>query len=1711
MFRRPRGDLPIIRKLRAFWSGAKTWGLSQFARDENGTVPFADAAAGRRRESRPAGRRARWGGSVLVLAGLVLGQVILYGPSLLGNRILLPLDILAEPTVYLPRTPETEGVVPHDAILSDLVFYYEPARQFAVSEIRSGRLPLWSPYRYAGAACYRWSLSPPCLPGYFIASPRVLAWIQVLIALVAGSGAYVFFRHILRVGFWPAAIAAWCYPLTGAYIIWQGFSLPPVMCWLPWVLAAVDRAVRRPAGWGAPGLALLTAVVLLGGAADIGGQLLLASGIYAAWCLIDEARRGWSARRAMQSLAVTSLAWLLGILGSTWLLMPLVEYTSTGARAAARSQGAEERPPIGLESLPQVVVPEMYGSTQQGSHRIAADNVQESSVGAYAGLLAALLLAPLAWCSRRHRWSNALWVLLGFVGLSWSLNVPGVVQLLRLPGMNMMSHNRFVFVTSFAILAMAAVGLDVLRRSAVLRRRWFLLPVVLLASLGAWCLYRTAVLPEPVATQLGDAVRSGQVVGWIKDLAQVERVQHRFIWSYAVAAALSALAAGLWGWLWVRSRLPRWAFVTLGALLVGELLWFGCGRAAQCDPALYYPPVPVLEQIAAARPGRIIGCNCLPANLSQTHGLRDVRGYDGVDPVRLMDLLQVAAAPDTPVLPYTQSQWLMPEGTIVPPGNLRLSPILDMLGVRYVIFRGTPPPGIQPDFTGQDYWALTNENAMRRAFVPRHVKTIEDDRQRLRRLSATDFNPRRIAYVERPISLPPRCRGVTSVVEEFPTRVTISVDMHTAGIVVLADLWDTGWRAYFDGEPVPVLRVNHALRGVLLPAGQGTLHFRYEPASLRLGGLLAGFAALAWGIWVVAVAWTTRRSRREPRLAVPESADRGDGGSPRESMPSRGENPETRQATVPAVALVAAADATHRGTVPIVVSTKMGLSPLARALILGTQKLGQLSHRGLAALVCLVLLMAVVFVFGQTVQHPFISYDDDQYVYENRQVVQGLTIDGVAWAFTHRHVGNWHPLTSLSHMLDCQLYGLAPGPHHLTSVVLHALAAVLLFLVLRQMTGDLWPSAMVAAVFAVHPLRAESVAWVAERKDVLSGLFFMLTLAAYVRYVRRPFAVARYLLVVLFFTLGLMAKPMLVTTPLVLLLLDYWPLRRFGLPMGEDVGESIGAGSGRWPPIRLLVEKVPLLILAAACGATTLWAQRVAIQTIEGMPLAPRMANASVSCILYLVKLCYPVGLAPFYPHPGHTLPIWKAVGACLVLVAVSVAAWVWRKRRPYLAVGWLWYLVTLAPVCGLVQVGSQGMADRYTYLTLIGPCIILAWAAADVWRRWPGRRLAWSLSAALVVTCLAVTARRQTARWHDGETLWRHSLSCTSRNDTAHFQLAVALTNRQKLDEAIAHYQKALEIYPASAQTHNNLGLALSDLNRRDEAMPHFLMAIQCNPRLAAAHYNLGNELAGRGQLDGAIASYRRALELQPHFAEAHSNLGNALSDSGCVDEAIAHYREALRIKPDYAEAHSNLGNAFSGRGELDEAIVHYRKALELNPSYVTAHNNLGNALYRQEQVAEAISHYRQAIEIDPNHPNAYQNLGVVLYAQGQTDEALKLWRELLRLQTNHVGVLKQVAWILATSPEAAVRDGASAAEMARRASQLCGGKDPVTLDILSAAYAEMGRFQNAIQVARRGLALESKRGNNAGINLFRQRIATYQSRLPLRANPRRPDHATD
>jgi protein O-mannosyl-transferase len=567
--------------------------------------------------------------------------------------------------------------------------------------------------------------------------------------------------------------------------------------------------------------------------------------------------------------------------------------------------------------------------------------------------------------------------------------------------------------------------------------------------------------------------------------------------------------------------------------------------------------------------------------------------------------------------------------------------------------------------------------------------------------------------------------------------------------------------------------------------------------------------------------------------------------------------------------------------------------------------------------VCLFLAALVLIVFSQTLQHEFVNYDDGQYVYDNPGIVSGLSLDGIQWAFTHVHGGNWHPLTTISHMLDCQLVGLQPWEHHMTNVLLHLLAAIFLFLALRQLTGALWPSAAVAAIFAIHPLRVESVAWISERKDVLSGVFFMLILWAYARYARsnRP-SPGRYAVIVVLFALGLMCKPSLVTLPFVLLLLDYWPLQRVAGQSSNSRPRSSAdshpaKSSSRAPLARksvryLLIEKVPLFVLSGASCLATLLAQERAMMTLGQLTFGDRLANMAVSYVVYLGQMFWPVGLAVVYPYPKSGWNMVETSLAFLVLIIISAVFFTWRAKYPVLLVGWLWFLGMLIPMIGLVQVGMQSHADRYTYLPEIGLYLLVTWGAMELFAKWQSGRRVLIAVAVLIVTGLTADSYVETSFWRNSETLWNHALANTSKNFIAQTHLGDVLINQGRLDEAITQLRQALLVtnYPLA---HFNLGYALALKGNWAEATDSFQAAIRFRPNYSEAHGNLAVSLSKLGRTDEAMAELETALRLEDNYRD-HCNLAGLLLRVGRRDEAVAHFRAALRLQPDDVKVKDQL-----------------------------------------------------------------------------------------------------------------------------------------------------------------------------------------------------------
>ena len=587
------------------------------------------------------------------------------------------------------------------------------------------------------------------------------------------------------------------------------------------------------------------------------------------------------------------------------------------------------------------------------------------------------------------------------------------------------------------------------------------------------------------------------------------------------------------------------------------------------------------------------------------------------------------------------------------------------------------------------------------------------------------------------------------------------------------------------------------------------------------------------------------------------------------------------------------------------------------------------------------LIIITLAVYWQVGEHEFLNFDDNDYVTTNSHVSSGITASNVVWAFTSVHSSNWHPITWLSHMLDAQLFGMNPRGHHLMNIIIHAMSAVLLLLLFHRLTGSIWQSSFVAALFALHPLHVESVAWVAERKDVLSAFFGFLTLLLYSIYVggKKPTA---YLLALFSFVLGLMSKSMLVTLPFVMLLLDFWPLNRCCLKKDDyEENQSVSCLPG------LIIEKIPFFVCSLLSSAVTIYAQHKgeAIRTLDLIPFQLRIENAVIAYVKYIVLTFWPHDLAILYPLPA-SYPLWEFIVSLIILTLISTAAIWYRRIYPFLTAGWLWFVITLLPVIGLIQVGNQSMADRYIYIPHIGLFIMAAWGVPILTKRWQYRQYLLGLSASLLISVAAICSWKQVGYWRNDFSLFRHTIQVTEGNCVAHNVLGVALDNSGDLDGAIREYQDALATNPHYFEAHNNLGFALAKKGYFDAAIREYQEALTVNATSFEAHFNLGNALANKGEWDDAIKEYQEALKKKPDEPDVLNNMGIAQASGGNFDAAINEYRRALAIRPNDPDVHNNLANALSSKGDLDAAIMEYQEALSLNPDAPGVKRNLEKVL---------------------------------------------------------------------------------------------------------------------------------------------------------------------
>jgi protein O-mannosyl-transferase len=941
-------------------------------------------------------------------------------------------------------------------------------------------------------------------------------------------------------------------------------------------------------------------------------------------------------------------------------------------------------------------------------------------------------------------------------------------------------------------------------------------------------------------------------------------------------------------------------------------------------------------------------------------------------------------------------------------------------------------------------------------------------------------------------------------------------------------------------------------------------------------------------------------------------------------------------------------------------------------------------------LVCALLSLATLATYWPALRNDFARVDDDQYVTSNPHVLTGLKWANVTWAFGTGYASNWHPLTWLSHMADVQMFGLNPAGHHLVNLLFHIANTLLLFLLLRRMTRAVWPSGFVAALFALHPLHVESVAWVAERKDVLSTFFFMLTLLAYSRYVQEQQAPGRatspapaashvsrftfpvssltfYTLALVCYALGLMSKPMLVTLPFVLLLLDLWPIGRLSFPLQHSPT----------PPRRLLLEKLPFLTLAAASCIVTFLVQQSghSVSADADLPLESRLANAVASYLKYLGMTIWPANLAVFYPHPDLRYPIstqwpgWQIALAALLLAAVSTQALRWLRREPWFATGWFWFLGTLIPAIGIVQAGGQALADRYTYIPLIGLFISLAWGAAEWAAGSKARHMALAAAGVAVIVASAAVTQHQVRYWRDDLTLFQHALDVTTSNPLAHYMVGSRQASQGKLDEAAQHFRAAIEAYPPYGEAYCSLGLVLAQQGKTEEAVQYYQKAIQAKPWDANSHnvlgamywklgrqsealdqynqalrldplspvarYNLGMALLEQGKLDEARNHINEAVRLQPGYAPAlvrlgrmlalqgklaeaeasfaeasrlyptnaevhlnlgevrwklgrqaealeqyaeslrlqpnqplvHDTLGSALLQQGRFADAAIHFAEAARLQPHSTSALTGLGRSLAVQGKLDEALVSLRKVTELCPTNAEAHLTLANTLLAarrtneavvayataqrldpelasknlqtgrtlvgQQQLDAALGSFLAATYLDPNNAAAHESLGFLLAQQGKLDETIRQFEQVaqlrpdaqawynlglactaqgniraaltnyqraLQLKPDWPDALNNLAWLLATQPQADLRNGAEAVRLAEKACQISGGKEARYWGTLDAAYAEVGRFEDAIRTAQKARDLAAAAGQNDLVQAAEQRLVQYRKQEPCR-----------
>jgi len=743
-------------------------------------------------------------------------------------------------------------------------------------------------------------------------------------------------------------------------------------------------------------------------------------------------------------------------------------------------------------------------------------------------------------------------------------------------------------------------------------------------------------------------------------------------------------------------------------------------------------------------------------------------------------------------------------------------------------------------------------------------------------------------------------------------------------------------------------------------------------------------------------------------------------------------------------------------------------------------------------LICAALALAVIIAFEPVRHNDFVNYDDDRYVTESPHIYGGITGESVLWAFTVPHYYMYHPLTSLSHMLDCELFGLNASGHHLMSLFFHLANTLLLFAVLKTMTGRTWLSVFVAAAFALHPLQVESVAWASERKNVLSTFFWLLTIAAYVRYSARP-AVGRYLLVVLASACGLLSKPTVVTLPFSLLLLDFWPLQRIRWPAKKSPDDSPRPTYKTSSILWLIIEKIPLFILSAVLSVITYVVQKSggAVKTGQHLTIDIRIANAIASYIEYIGKIFYPRRLAPFYPHPGETLGfIWPLL-CLLILAAVSAIVIYLARRRRYLAFGWLWYLGLLVPVLGLIQSGGQALADRYLYLPSVGIFIIVGWAAAELFAKY---KITLAAAAGIILAVLLLCTRTQIPYWKNNYTLYSHAVAVVEDNHVMENNYGDTLRKKGRFQEAIEHFDRAIQANPRYLIAYNNKGRAFLDLDKVDKAIEIFNQACRIDKNRYDTYNYLGLAYSQKDQLDLAVQNYEISIRLKPDYYQALNNLGIVLKAQGKIEQAVENWQKALKVKPDYPNAHYNLGLVRAREGKYNSAADHLEKTIKAKPDWPEAYYNLGGIYYRMGRVDLAVEHCAEALRLKPDYFKAGIVLAQILFQMERTGQALDCCYRVLQTEPNQPEVLSLLARFLA-SDNAKFQNTDEAVKFARRACDLTDYNQPELLETLAVAYAAAGKVTNAIDTLQKALELAVATGRADLAEQIRSRLQQYKA----------------